>query len=62
MNNVGQGPTLLLAVVVALIALAGVVLFRYRPLKLIALVVGIAVELYLLGYLPQITALRGIGI
>lgn len=54
MNNVDQGLTLLIAVVLALIALAGVVLLRPWFLKLLALVLGVAAVLYVLGYLPSI--------
>ena len=56
MNNVDQGLTLLIAVVFALIALAGVVLLRPWFLKLLALVLGVAVVLYVLGYLPPVFA------
>ena len=54
MNNVDRGLTLLIAVVLALIALAGVVLLRPWFLKLLALVLGVAAVLYVLGYLPSI--------
>jgi len=54
MNNVDQGLTLLIAVVLALIALAGVVMLRPLILKLLAMALGIAAVLYVLGYLPTI--------
>jgi hypothetical protein len=56
MNNVDQGLTLLVAVVVAFIALAGVVMLRPLILKLLALALGIVAVLYVLGYLPTIFA------
>ena len=56
MNNVDQGLTLLIAVVLGLIALAGVVLLRPWFLKLLALILGVGVVLYILGYLPSIVA------
>jgi hypothetical protein len=54
MNNVDQGLTLLIAVVLALIALAGVVMLRPLILKLLAMALGIVAVLYVLGYLPTI--------
>jgi hypothetical protein len=54
MNNIDQGLTLLIAVVLALIALAGVVLLRPLLLKLLALALGVVAVLYVLGYLPTI--------
>ncbi len=56
MNNVDQGLRLLVAVVIALIALAGVVLLRPWFLRLLALIVGVGVVLYVLGYLPTVFA------
>lgn len=56
MNNVNQGLTLLVAVVLALVALAGVVMLRPLILKLLALALGIVAVLYVLGYLPTIFA------
>jgi hypothetical protein len=55
MNNVDEGIRLLLVVVVALIALAGVVLIR-NWLRVVVLLVGVLVILYLLGYvvLPKV--------
>ena len=56
MNNVDQGLTLLIAVVLALIALAGVVPLRPLFLELLAVALAIVAVLYVLGYVPTIFA------